>query len=56
MAKKARTPICLKFVKPIRSSILYGELSPSPFPNFKKSNENLLLPNYLNKNQSNQIE
>ena len=25
-------------------------------PNFKKSNQNLMLPKYLNKNQSNQIE
>ena len=33
-----------------------GELSPSPFPIFKKSNQNLMLPKYLNKNQSNQIE
>ena len=24
-------------------------------PNFKKSNQNLMLPKYLNKNQSNQI-
>ena len=45
------------------------ELSPSPYfsvfalskpksyitPKFKKSNQNLMLPKYLNKNQSNQI-